>query len=91
MYTYYTYEACSYDQVGDEGPKITYPITTHEEVLSVGLTAEADLEKVTLNWEKSNLRVDHAYRIYRDSELVTEITNTTYEDFVPFGNSFVIQ
>ena len=86
--TYYTYEACSYDQVGDEGPKITYPITTHEEVLSVGLTAEADLEKVTLNWEKSNLRVDHAYRIYRDSELVTEITNTTYEDFVEPGKFF---
>ena len=52
------------------------------------MTAEADLEKITLNWEKSNLRVDHAYRIYRDSELVTEVTNTTYEDFVEPGKFF---
>ena len=43
--TYYTYEACSYDKEGDEGPRITYPLTTHEEVLAVDLTANADLEK----------------------------------------------
>ena len=86
--TYYTYEACSYDQELDEGPRITYPVTTHEEILAVELTAEADLEKITLNWERSNLRVDHTYRIYRDGELVTGTTNTTYEDFVPPGKFY---
>ncbi len=86
--TYYTYEACSYDQEGDEGPKITYPVTTHEEVLAVSLTAEADLEKITLKWDKSNLRVDHKYRIYRDGEMITSITNTVYEDFVPPGKYY---
>ena len=68
--------------------KITYPVTTHEEVLAVSLTAEADLEKVTLKWDRSNLRVDHVYRIYRDGEMITAITNTTYEDFVPPGKFY---
>ena len=85
---YYTYEICSYDQDADEGPRITYPVTTHEEVLATSMSAEADLEKITLNWEKSTLRVDHSYRIYRDSELLTEITNTTYKDIVPAGQFY---
>ena len=86
--TYYTYEACSYDKELDEGPRITYPVTTHEEVLPVVLTAEADLEKISLSWERSNLRVDHTYRIYRDGELITGTTNTFYEDFVPPGKTY---
>ena len=86
--TYYTYEICSYDQDADEGPRITYPVTTHEEVLATSMSAEADLEKITLNWEKSTLRVDHSYRIYRDSELLTEIINTTYKDIVPPGQFY---
>ncbi len=86
--TYYTYEACSYDQDGDEGPRITYPLTTHEEVLPVGLSAEADLEKITLNWDKSELRIDHQYRIYRDNELLTATTNLFYEDPVPPGKFY---
>ncbi|MBI89260.1 MAG: hypothetical protein CMG60_04160 [Candidatus Marinimicrobia bacterium] len=89
--SYYTYEACSYDQDGDEGPRISYPLTTHEEVLAVGLTAEADLEKITLNWERSNLRVNHTYRIYRDGELLTGTNDTTYQDFVPPGKFYCYQ
>ena len=86
--TYYTYEVCSYDQDQDEGPRLTYPVTTHEEVLAVELTAEVDLEKVTLNWEKSTLRVDHTYRIYRDGEMLTGTSETAYLDFVPPGKFY---
>ena len=84
----YTFEICSYDQDTLEGTKITYPLTTHEEVLATSMNAEADLEKITLNWEKSNLRVDHSYRIYRDDELLTVVTDTTYKDLVPPGQFF---
>ena len=52
------------------------------------MNAEADLEKITLNWEKSNLRVDHTYRIYRDDDLLTAVTDTTYEDIVSPGRFF---
>ena len=86
--TYYTYEANSYDKDGDSGPKITYPLTTHEKVLAVDLTAEADLEKVSLNWSKSKLRVDHAYRVYRDNELLALVRDTSYQDPVPAGKYY---
>ncbi len=85
---YYTYEACSYDQEGDEGPRISYPLTTHEQVLAVGLSAEADLEKISLNWQKSKLKVDHSYRIYRDGELLTGSADTSYIDIVPPGKFY---
>ncbi|MFL2983422.1 MAG: caspase family protein [Candidatus Neomarinimicrobiota bacterium] len=85
---YYTYEACSYDQDGDEGPRISYPLSTHEKVLAVGLNAEANLERISLNWEKSKLKVDHTYRIYRDGELLTGTTDTAYVDVVPPGKFY---
>ena len=84
----YTFEICSYDQDTLEGTRIAYPLTTHEEVLVTSMNAEADLEKITLNWEKYNLRVDHSYRIYRDDELLTVITDTTYKDLVPPGQFY---
>jgi hypothetical protein len=84
----YTFEICSYDQDSLEGTRIDYPLTTHEEVLATSMSAEADLEKITLNWEKSNLRVDHSYRIYRDDELLTVITDTAYKDLVPPGQFY---
>ena len=49
------------------------------------MTAEADLEKVSLNWSKSKLKVDHSYRIYRDDEILDETQDTTFEDYVPAG------
>ena len=86
--TYYTYEACSYDKAGDEGPRITYPLTTHEEVLSVDLNAEADLEKVSLSWSQSNLKVDHQYRIYKDGDFITATKELSYEDFTTAGKFY---
>ena len=86
--TYYTYEACSYDKEGDEGPRITYPITTHEEVLAVDLSASADLEKISLNWTQSTLKVDHEYRVYRDGELITATKTLSHDDFMPAGKFY---
>ena len=84
----YNYEACSYDQDGDEGPKISFPFTTHEEVLATSITAEADLEKITLNWDRSSLRVDHNYKIYRDNEFIFSTKDTTYDDIMPAGQFY---
>ena len=86
--TYYTYEACSYDKEGDEGPRITYPLTTHEEVLAVDLTANADLEKISLNWTQSTLKVDHEYRVYKDGELITATKELSYDDFTTAGKFY---
>ena len=53
----YTYRITSFDSDGDDGPSAEVIATTHEEVLDVDLSAMADLEKVTINWSKSNLKV----------------------------------
>ncbi len=86
--TDYNYEICSYDKESDDGPRTSLVLTTHEKVLAIDLTADADLEKISLIWKKSNLRVDHTYRIYRDKELLTEVTDTIYNDIVPAGQFF---
>ena len=84
----YMYEACSYDKAGDEGPKIPFAVKTHEEILAVDLITNTDLEKITLNWSRSNLKVDHRYNIYKDGELMTSTTDTIYDDYVPAGTFF---
>ena len=78
----YTYKITSYDNDGDDGPKVEVLATTHEEVLDVEIFAMADLEKVSLNWSKSNLKVYHQYRLYRDDVLIRTTEDTSYQDFV---------
>ena len=81
----YLYGICSYDKEKDEGPKVTFEVKTHEKVLETSIYADADLEKISLRWNKSNLKVDHSYRIYRDNEILDETTDTSFQDFVPAG------
>ena len=84
----YLYEICSYDQDGDDGPRVSKPTITHEEVLTTSLNISSDLEKITLKWGKSILKVEHKYRIYKDDELFTELTDTVYNDIVPAGKFY---
>jgi len=84
----YTYKITSYDNDGDDGPKVEALATTHEEVLDVEIFAMADLEKVSLNWSKSNLKVYHQYRLYRDDVLIRTTEDTSYQDFVTPGTYF---
>ncbi|MBH09201.1 MAG: hypothetical protein CMG74_02415 [Candidatus Marinimicrobia bacterium] len=84
----YTYRISSFDQDGDDGPFSEVIATTHEEVLDVELAAMADLEKVTLNWSKSNLKVYHQYRLYRDDVLIRTTEDTSYLDYVTPGTYF---
>ncbi|MBT5420436.1 MAG: T9SS type A sorting domain-containing protein, partial [Candidatus Cloacimonetes bacterium] len=53
----------------------------------VNLTAQAQEPDVILNWEApSFLRSLTGYRVYRDGESVTDVTETTYTDYnVPTG------
>lgn len=87
-YTDYVFEIASYDSDGFEGPRAEFNIKTHEEVLRTSLTAMADLEKVSLNWKKSNLETNHRYRIYRDGEIIDETQDTVYTDYAPAGQYF---
>ena len=84
----YLYEICSYDKDKYEGPKVEFKIKSHEKVLETSFSAEVDLEKVSLIWEKSNLKVDHSYRIYRDDEILDETIDTSFQDFVPAGKYY---
>ena len=84
----YVYEIVSFDKDGDNGPKVEVNLRTHEEVLAISMDAEADLKKISLNWKKSNLWVDHRYRIYRDTQLIKETSDTTFQDFTPPGRYF---
>tara|TARA_Y100000590_G_scaffold85898_1_gene96163 strand:+ start:2901 stop:7736 length:4836 start_codon:yes stop_codon:yes gene_type:complete len=84
----YTYKIASFDQDGDDGPASEFIATTHEEVLDVELWAMADLEKVTLNWSKSNIKVYHQYRLYRDDVLIRTTEDTSYLDYVTPGTYF---
>ena len=52
------------------------------------MNAASDLEKITLNWLKSKLRVEHKYRVYRDDELLTEVIDTSFSDIVPAGRFY---
>jgi len=84
----YLYEMVSIDQDEFEGPKVEVKVLTHEEVLATEVTGEADLEKISLVWKKSTLRAEHRYRVYRDSELLDETKDTTYQDIVPAGQTY---
>ena len=84
----YTYGICSYDQDGDDGPRIEKELLTHEEVLTTSINVFSDLEKIMLNWDKSKLRAEHKYRIYRDDELLTEVVDTIYNDIIPAGKFY---
>ena len=84
----YTYRITSFDSDGDDGPSAEVIATTHEEVLDVDLSAMADLEKVTINWSKSNLKVYHQYRLYRDDVLINTVIDTFYKDYVTPGTYF---
>ena len=84
----YKYKIASFDQDGDDGPVSEFIATTHEEVLDVELWAMADLEKVTLNWSKSNIKVYHQYRLYRDDVLIRTTEDTSYLDYVTPGTYF---
>ena len=56
--------------------------------MPVDLTADADLEKISLNWTQSNLKVDHEYRVYKDGELITATKKLSFEDFTTAGKFY---
>jgi len=84
----YKYRIASFDKDGDDGPVSEVIATTHEEVMDIELKAMADLEKVSINWSKSNLKVYHQYRLYRDDILISTTVDTSYNDYVTPGTYF---
>ena len=85
----YKYKISSYDKEGDDGPFSEFVATTHEEVKDVDLNAMADMEKITINWGRSDLKVRHQYRLYRDDVLInTSSEDTVYFDYVTPGTYF---
>ena len=50
--------------------------------MDIELKAMADLEKVSINWSKSNLKVYHQYRLYRDDVLISTTVDTSYNDYL---------
>ena len=44
--------------------------------------------KITINWSKTNLKVRHQYRLYRDDVLInTSNDDTIYVDYVTPGTT----